>query len=187
MFLRHNAECIQINQISRACSLEKMWQINMKTCLCTSERERKILFIVRWVLRANVALRGCELCVPGISQGQVGWGLSADLVVVTLPMSEGLKRDDLSISSHTNHSVILSCLWEKKEIMVLLINMELFLINYLEQGGLQEACLWHCFMLIFMHAVLKKYCKPIYPLLVCSIWEIHLKVSGDVHNQRQSS
>lgn len=46
--------------------------------------------------------------------------------------------------------------------MVFLINMDLSLNNYLEERGLQEACLWHCFMIIFIHAVLKKYCRPIY-------------------------
>lgn len=42
-------------------------------------------------------------------KARLGGALSADLVAVTLLMSEGLKLDGLYISSHTNHSVILSC------------------------------------------------------------------------------
>lgn len=35
--------------------------------------------------------------------------LNAGLVAFTLPVTEGLKLDGLHISSHTNHSMILSC------------------------------------------------------------------------------
>lgn len=152
-----------------------------------SERERNVPFIVSWVLRANIAWRGCGLCIPGISQDQVGWG-SECWPCGCYPTHDRGVETRWPLTPLPAQTILWFYLvkWEEKEIMVFFINTELSLNNYLEQGGLQEACLWHCFMLIFIHAVLKKYCRPIYSVLVCSTWEIHLKVSVEVHNQRQS-